>query len=168
MLSCMKYRKHLNTYLDNELRDRKRNAVERHLSVCPSCRAVLKALQDLEPVLQAANVPPPPADLTSRILETARRVRKNSTDKSIPQRAEQLLFPGWVLRGATAAALIIGLSIGGFMGWRSFGTDGYIRPGMMISKKTSPDSLAPAFDVLAAAPEGSIEGATMKLMAVKR
>ncbi|MFP4533490.1 MAG: zf-HC2 domain-containing protein [Desulfobacterales bacterium] len=168
MVSCIKCRKQLNAYLDGELEDKKRAAVERHLAVCPSCRMVLQSLQDLEPALLAADVPAAPWDLTSRILAAARAGRRGGVEKSSRRRTEKRLPPGWALKGASAVALIVGLTMGAYMGWQSFGMESAAQSRITASVDMPADNLLYAYDAMGAAPSDSIEAAVLSLVIDER
>jgi len=168
MVSCIKCRKRLNAYLDGELGDKKRAAVERHLAACKSCRTVLQSLRDLAPALSAADMPATPSDLTSRILAEARAGRRSDVKKSSRRRAEKRLPPGWALKGASAAALIVGLTMGAYMGWQSFGMENAAQSRIAASVDMSAENLLYAYDTMSAAPSDSIEAAVLSLVTDER
>ncbi len=113
MLSCKKYRKRLNAYLDGELPARKKVAVERHLAACQSCRTVLQSLRDLGPALLAADVPAAPTDLTSRIMAEAYLAKRRGAEKPSPWRTQKPLFTGLVLKGGDMRQPMAVAAIGG-------------------------------------------------------
>lgn len=168
MLACIRYQKRLGAYMDGELPGRKQAAVERHLTKCVKCRVALNDLRELKPLLQTLDAPPMPADLTARILAGAYDAKKPATKQSIQTRAEGLALPGWLPKGATAAALIIGLTMGAFMGWSSFPADRPAPSRMTASADISADNLLYAYDAMGAAPQDSIEAAALNLLEDKR
>ena len=168
MVSCIKCRKRLNAYLDGELGDKKRAAVERHLAACKSCRTVLQSLRDLEPALLTVDVPAAPSDLRSRIMAEAYLAKRRGAEESSRRRTKMRLSPGWVLKGATTATLILGLTIGAYMGWQSFGMESAAQSRMTASADMSADNLVYAYDTMSAAPPDSIEAAVLSLVTHER
>ena len=55
-------RKHLSEYLDGELHDRKRERVERHVHMCPSCHRLLATLRKTLEALHTLGQQPLPAE----------------------------------------------------------------------------------------------------------
>lgn len=162
MWSCAKNRIHLNAYLDGELPERTRREVERHLAGCPACLLEFDGLRGLAPLLRNDEVPPVPAGLSARIVtEAAFRQRRKEAGKTSGWEWREFLFQPWLVRGATTAALIVGLTMGALMGWTS-----YLRPDstQWIATNESVARNMYAFDVLGAEPRGSIEAATLALL----
>lgn len=164
MWSCAGNRKRLNAYIDGELPERTRCSVERHLAGCESCRAVLDGLRGLEPYLQTLDTPSVPAALISRILSEA-SLRRRKVAENRDNRWWRIVWPQpWLVKGATAAALIVGLAIGTFMGWTSYRDSGTGQLMAVATKNEDIESNLYAFDVLSAEPRGSIEAATLALL----
>jgi anti-sigma factor RsiW len=164
MRSCAKNRKYLNAYIDSELPERTRREVERHLAGCPACLLELDGLRGLAPFLEKDEVPPVPAGLSARILaEATFRQRRKEAEKMSGWQWREFLFQPWLVRGATTAALIVGLAVGSLMGWTS-----YLRPdsGQWVIMATDENATRNmyAFDVLGAEPRGSIEAATLAFL----
>ncbi len=164
MLSCTKNRKRLNAYMDGELPERKRREVERHLAHCSVCRFELDGLRELAPLLGHDEAPPVPAGLSARIMaEAVFRQRRKEAEKTSGWKWREFLFHPWLVRGATTAALVVGLALGAWMGWTS-------RPSHDSGKEvtiTTHENIARNmydFDVLSAEPRGSIEAATLALL----
>ena len=166
MLSCLRYRRRLGAFLDGELDQRESKAVEIHLRKCMSCSAVLQGLHLLGPALHTLETPAPPLDLASKILTAARGRRQ--TGETITEVIQLHKNPQsawtWALRGATAAALIIGLGAGTYMGLTTFrnGDSGQSLAGVKLNEYVE-DPLY-SLDALSAAPRGSIEAATLELL----
>jgi anti-sigma factor RsiW len=169
MWTCAKNRKHLNAYMDGELPDRARREVERHLTKCPACLLQLDGLRGLAPLLRNDEVPPVPVGLSARIIaEAAFRQRRKEAGKTSGWEWLEFLSQHWLVRrGATTAALVVGLAIGAWMGWTS-----YLRPdsGQWVIMTTDENAARNmyAFDVLGAEPQGSIEAATLALLDDKK
>lgn len=164
MWSCAKNRKHLNAYMDGELPERALREVERHLAGCPTCLLELDGLCGLKPLLEKVEVPPVPAGLSARILsEAAVRQNRKECQKTSSWQWREFLFQPWLVRWATTAALVVGLSVGALMGWTS-----YLRPdsGQLVIMATDENDARNmyAFDVMGAEPRGSIEAATLALL----
>ena len=166
MLSCLRYRSRLGAFLDGELNQRDSAAVQAHLRKCATCSAVLQGLRLLGPALHTLETPAPPFDLTSRILTAARGRRQ--AGETIPEviRLHKAPQPAWTwaLRGATAAALIIGLGAGTYMGWTAFRNSGSAQPSTVATLNAPVEGLVYSLDALSAAPRGSIEAATLELL----
>lgn len=167
MLSCSKNRKSLDAYMDGELSGRRQAAVERHLARCDSCRAALNDLRDLKPFLSSLDVAPAPNYLTKRILTEAHEQKRGKRPGLLWSCLEALWYPSWVVKDATAAALIAGLTMGTYMGWSSFPTSG-LESRMTASIAVSDDSNFYTFDAMSAAPDGSLEAAILKQLEKNR
>jgi anti-sigma factor RsiW len=164
MWSCAKNRKHLNAYMDGELPDRALREVERHLEGCPACRFELDGLRGLAPLLENDEVPPAPAGLSARILaEAALRQRRKEAGKTSGWQWREFLFQPWLFRGATTAALVIGLAMGALMGWTSHMRHDSGQWAIMATDENAARNMY-AFDVLGAEPRGSLEAATLVLL----
>lgn len=154
--------------MDRELSGRKQAAVQRHLTRCGACRKMLNDLQDLKPLLSSLDVSPAPANLTSRILTGAYEEKRRSQARPLRHSEDTSGDWAWVFRGATAAALLVGLTIGTCMGWNSFSAG---RPGqsrMTAAVDISSDNLMYAYDAMSGAPLGSIEAAALNLLEDER
>ncbi|MFT4468278.1 anti-sigma factor family protein [Arthrobacter sulfonylureivorans] len=64
--------KELAEYLDGELSDDRRPALERHLKRCKRCRRSVDEYRQIQERLRSLDVPPPGEDLTARILRCSR------------------------------------------------------------------------------------------------
>jgi len=163
MLSCAKCRKRLGVYLDGELTQRERKSIERHLAKCESCNAALKELRSLEALMHTLDVPPAPAALTSRIL--AEVYKKRGRLRKYPVRWWYALAPRLrVLKSATAATLILGLTVGAYMGWSTFQGDKGARFQRSEVLRDSAGELSYALRTLSASSPSSIEAATLALL----
>lgn len=119
MLSCVKYQQRLSAFLDGELDYRQARAVEDHLASCEACCKALAKIRGLSICLHNLEVPPPPSNLTSRILTAARthQRRDDIRSKNICSLQDTFFKWAWLFKGATGVALIAGLVLGAFMGW---------------------------------------------------
>ena len=164
MLSCEKCRNGLSAYLDKKLTGSKLATVERHLSECETCRAVLNDMRKLETFLHRMDVPPVPPTLASRILAVAHE-RKRINGKSplgLQRFAPSLQF--WKSISPAAAALLIGLGIGAYMGWTSYRNFESKTPSAVITEHEASEERLYAISILSPVPFGSIEAATLALM----
>lgn len=163
MWTCLRYRKHLNAFLDKELSGREQILVEQHLARCGSCRAVLDDLRKLAPVLNAFQAPPAPPFLAARIEVAAQARQKQVIFGSLSRWWQEIwTMQPWSLKGATAVALVIGLTMGGYMGWSSF----RIAPARFEAAGYEAAAMGGplyAFQTLGAAPQGSMVAATLAL-----
>ncbi len=164
MLSCAKNRKYLNAYLDDELPERMRQVVEKHLAECSTCSLELDELQRLEKSLTNFDIPQAPAWLSTRILtEAAYRQKRKEAPTTVGWGWREFLFQPWLVRWATATALVVGLVVGTWMSWTSYrNTDS--EQWMSITNNNDTGGNFYAFDVLSAEPRGSIEAATLDLL----
>jgi anti-sigma factor RsiW len=154
----------LNAFLDEELSGREQGMVEQHLSRCASCRAALEDLRKLAPLLTAFQAPPVPPVLTARIQAAAQARKKQGIFSPFSRWwREVLVLQPWALKGATTAALVIGLTMGGYMGWSSFQFDRLARSGATIYETEAVDGPLYAFQSLGVAPQGSMVAATLAL-----
>lgn len=165
MLSCAINRRRLNGYIDDELPERRRRAVERHLTECASCRLLLNDLQRLGQLLNDLDVPPIPDGLASGILvEASHRRKRGVPENHLGDRGWRALLPQpWIVKGATAAALVLGLATGAWMGWTSFRSPGSGLT-LAVTKNEHMAERLYALDALSAEPRGSIGAATIALL----
>ena len=85
--------------LDGELTPEEDAALRTHLESCPECRAFYEAMEAVVGVT-AKHLPPPPADLTARVMEAVRT--------AAPKKKKALLpFPVRAAAMAAAAALVL-------------------------------------------------------------
>ncbi|MFZ5766795.1 MAG: anti-sigma factor family protein [Thermodesulfobacteriota bacterium] len=165
MLECLRYRKRLNAFLDKELSEREQSLVERHLTQCASCRAVLDDLQELAPLLASLPTSPVPPFLTARIQTAAQARQKQVISGSFSRWWREIwTMQPLVLKGATAAALVIGLTMGSYLGWASFRIDLLAPSEVTVCRTEIVDGPLYAFQSLGTAPQGSMVAATLALM----
>src|SRR6266540_2535065 len=95
----------LSAYLDGEVDQDVRSSIERHLSTCDSCRALLGDFRSVAAAAARETPPPVPGDLRLR-------VRRALDAQSTPRPTG---FAGWLgpyrlgLAAAAAVVLVIGL-----------------------------------------------------------
>jgi hypothetical protein len=106
MAGCKLYRKRLSAYLDGVLPHKKQAALAEHLTSCAPCRKQLAQLQGLGPLLEHLEVPPPPADMATRILAAAGRAPGNRVFRG-PVLHELPRPWAWGFRAAGAAIMLI-------------------------------------------------------------
>ena len=165
MGTCTENRKRLNTYIDGELTGPARREIEAHLSVCRACRRELNQMRGLERLLSRDVVPPVPEGLSGWILAEAARLQDSGSVAAIEWR-DSKTYPirPWWIRGATAAVFVLGLAIGTWMGWTSTKGLGARNHTRTRSAQDQIGQYLIAFEALGAAPQGSIEGATLELL----
>jgi anti-sigma factor RsiW len=115
-MSCEIVQNALKAYASGELPCNARRNVEQHIQACPACRTVLAEIDDLAAVLSCSENPPVPSGFSSRVMTLARS-NNSCSDVEIwgpLLRWHMMSFP---VRLAAAAMLVIGLSLGGLMGW---------------------------------------------------
>ena len=164
MLSCEKCRNGLSAYLDGELSALELALVEGHLSLCESCSAVLTDMKRLEPLLCSLDVPPPPPDLTSRILTEARMRQQTGGKDRFNSLRNTLLIQFWKHISPAAAALFLGLGIGVYMGLTGFqDTDMNTAQTVKMDYQLAEEHMY-AISVFSLVPPNSIEAAMFTLI----
>lgn len=162
MVLCSRVQKQLGAYLDGELPQNRRTAVERHLGRCKSCRTALESFHRLERTLQIAEVPPAPPSLTWQIMAKARERQDAEMERNVIRLGHGLPSSRpWAFDIAAAAVLVFGLAVGTYMGWSS---------GRSMSQTVTAQAAAQAdpldaynLDYLSDAPEGSLAGSYLAL-----
>ena len=105
-MSCT-YEQELTAYVDRELDDVSRKAIDAHLSVCGRCRASLALLQDAVGELAALPSPPPSPNLRRDVLR-----RIDQPGRWIDRVQWWIRRPAvWVPAGALTAALVAALAL---------------------------------------------------------
>ncbi len=159
MFSCVRIRRQLGAYLDEELSRNRRTAVERHLVKCRSCRAAVESLRRLGRALQAMEAPPAGSNLTSRIMAEARERQNTSTEPGVIRLPRGLGSRTWAFRIAAAAVLAFGLTAGSYMGWSA---------GRSRAPAAQDDPLsAYNLDYLGDAPDGSLASSYLALASTR-
>jgi len=125
-MRCVNLRRKFDAYLDGELPAEVYQTVRGHLVACEQCREALTRHQRLRQSMAdaAEHSPPLPAGFTQRTIDTAKR---RSAQRIAP--APWSLMHWWQtvtvpMRAAAAVLLIIGLGIGGSMGWTAASSPG--------------------------------------------
>jgi anti-sigma factor RsiW len=163
-MRCTRAQGKLEAYLSDEMGERERARLERHLAACPECGRALENARQLRAVLGDARTPDLPAGFHARLMARA------------GERASRRGWTGWLLRGfsrgptmpaprraAAVGAVVMALGAGALIGrdmWR-------------LEKPSSAEQaqLAAAdpvriyrIDYLGEAPEGSLAGAYVSLL----
>jgi Putative zinc-finger len=104
---CREWRESLGAYALGQLSADERAGLEAHLDGCPQCRSELASLEPVAKMLPHADpaqfesaAPVPPPELGARIAATIKAEKERGR-----QRRRRRVFGGFVLGGATAAAL---------------------------------------------------------------
>ena len=66
-MECEEIRKRLKPFLDDEVEETERTAIQGHLGICPDCAGVARQLKQLSGVLQTWKTEEPPGDLYQRL-----------------------------------------------------------------------------------------------------
>lgn len=105
-MSCREIRVNLVAYGNNELSETRNQEIARHLAACPSCRSRLASEQALNDALgRHAAIPAPSSNFEARVLRAAAGQSAGAGH-------------GWshrVLGGTVAAALALGIMVGGML-----------------------------------------------------
>ena len=153
-MRCRDVNSRLNRYLDGELSDQERRAIERHVGTCAACHEALERLHGADAaVLQLPEPPDVPTGFAQRVIARAARRREQ----------RPLVAPFWqsfspAMRVAAAAMVMLGLGIGVLMGLD------------LVRGPATPSDVAAAdldavygFDYLSDAPGGSLADAYITL-----
>lgn len=114
-MECLQIRELLGRYIDNELGDEERKAVQQHLSICPDCAGELEALKSIHTAGQTDYIPEPEhqywkqltQDIKGRIDELEERDVEST---KFLDRVKNIFWPtsiGYRLAGLTATAMIV-------------------------------------------------------------
>jgi anti-sigma factor RsiW len=168
MWRCFLYRKHLSGYFDGALSEQKRERVECHVARCPSCSRILTEIQGLSPILSKLEVPEPPSDLTAQIMATAYSVKQLEKRGSAPADVPRFTFSlrDWQPRTAIVAALIIGLVMGGLMGWDLGSRSTGHAVEIAVHDGQGLDNGFSELTILCGPQKGSIEAVTLDLLKI--
>ena len=139
---CEEARARLSAYLDGELPETATQEIEEHLRACAGCNAAFEQLRKADSLLNADVPPPVPHGFADRVMAAANAREPRPTPATVP------LWPS-LLR--IAAAVVIGLGVGGWMAsdlWRD----------SEAPTATAQTDVTEAYnlDALADAPDGSL------------
>ena len=160
-MDCTRFAEHINAYVDHAVPPEIRAAMQAHATSCPACRGEIEALVQLESVLHSAPEAPVPQGFAAHVMARA------ATQKA-PRKLSVLAWaglPGWwqelpgPARAAAAAILVVGLALGGVMGWDAN------RNGSNAAPPAAPADALAAYnlDYLAEAPAGSLAQVVLAL-----
>ncbi len=146
---CEEVRARLNAYMDTELPETATQEIEEHLRACAGCNAALEQLRKADSLLDVDVPPPVPHGFADRVMAAANTKEQGPASSPVP------LWPS-LLR--IAAAVLIGLGIGGWMAsdlWRD----------SEASTATARIDVSEAYslDALADAPNGSLADSYLSL-----
>jgi len=160
-MRCVNLRRKFDAYLDGELPAELHQIVRGHLVACEQCREALTRHQRLRQLMAdaAEHSPALPAGFTQRTTDAAKR---RSAQRAAP--APWSLMHWWQtvtvpMRATAAVLLIIGLGIGGSMGWTAASSPG--RP-PAAAQADSIDTYQ--IESLGEAPEGSLASSYLTLV----
>lgn len=117
-MSCKKWKKKLSSYLDNELSDRKKLKIERHLESCQTCYNQFKQLERLHRLVQSIPSEKPKTGFYERLSERLSQKELTLGEKLLGGRYDwQLSFPR-VGKITIAVSAVLLLSVSLYV-WRS-------------------------------------------------
>jgi predicted anti-sigma-YlaC factor YlaD len=152
-MACNDVLKNMNRYIDGELSASDREGMDRHLLECENCLGEVERLRKLETLILSNPAPPVPDTLLPGVLRKARE--RNSSQLHRPSSP-------WAARWATAALLLFGLGLGGFMGFGTFPTETETPP--PPAPEVQADSILPRYlDAFGEAPADSVTAAVLEL-----
>lgn len=165
MWYCSGIQKRLEAYLDGELSQWSRRRIAEHLKKCQACQRACDELQGIGSMLKHIDQPPPvPEGLYTQIMDRAAlEIQPTALEQKNKFYMGQFLFSPRLVTGATAAALVVGLTMGSWMGWAIRRSPMFEPYGAVIMKNEKAEMFY-EFDVLGAAPQGSIEAAALALL----
>lgn len=111
-MSCQAFEEMLSAYIDGELSDADRQAVEEHLATCDSCKQALMEIRAVKIALQSLPQVEPPAELHVRIMQNLKPAREGLFDR-LSHRVSGWTVRQWVPVAAAAMVLVVFLSAGG-------------------------------------------------------
>jgi len=157
-MRCRTARRRLNAYLDGELLAAERSRMEEHLDHCEGCRAALERLRGVADALAAASAPPPvPEGFHWRLMARAAQNSEQSRRRPVVVRLWSSFSPA--MRLAAAAMLVLGIGLGGLIGWDLSRATAKPPQGVAAS---DPNAVY-GFDYLSEAPGGSLADAYLTL-----
>jgi anti-sigma factor RsiW len=151
-VTCDRIRNQLGAFADRELSATERSAVEEHLRSCEKCREEMARLERLASTVQESVIPEVPAGLAARI------VARGQTQLASPKPRRLLHIDWWealpsTMRAAAVIVLMVGLSVGTWLGWNSAGVT---RVPMVAATVPDPDPASSIHaDYLSDSPGGS-------------
>ncbi len=115
---CNRARICLHRYLRDELSPRQKKRIEDHLQKCPECRKKLETTRQFTGIFGSiSSFPPVPEDFASRTV--LRAIQENKAQSRQEVSRYYFLLPQTrtrLWRAAIAAAIVLGLGLGSFMG----------------------------------------------------
>jgi len=121
MMSCNEMQSKLNAYVERELGNEERTAVEDHLLTCPSCRQRVANLRQMTTLLYQLPVEELPAGLEARIVAAVG-----------PAPAQEAVNQSWLYRAAIGLAalfsllMLLALGYQTLLVWQQDGTGQFI------------------------------------------
>jgi len=116
-MKCPDFKNEVNRYVDGEMTETARVAMQQHADDCPDCRHRLQEIHCLSTVLATDHAPDVPPGFADAVMRRARAIGK-------PQRVVTISFlPAWwhamtrPARIAAAAMLAMSVGLGALMGW---------------------------------------------------
>ena len=148
-MHCTEVRDRLSACLDGELPEAENQETAEHLRVCAACNAALEQMRKADSLLDADVPPPVPHGFADRVMVAAKAKERRPTSMPVPL---------WRALLRIAAAVLIGLGIGGWMAsdlWRD----------SEAPTATDQTDVAEAYnlDALADAPDGSLADSYLSL-----
>lgn len=101
MTTCEQYREWISAALDGELSDGQQKELNAHLEVCPDCRAMAEAFQNLSALISEGQEEPP-EELKRRVMDNIR-----SPGTRFPKKYRRILFSA----AATAACVALVITV---------------------------------------------------------
>ncbi len=159
-MNCRTCQKYLAAYLDSELPHNDASRVSEHINSCLSCRERVHELEALASSLETLPVQEVPNGLEYRIMTQAASEFFDSPKRTAPYWPSNLFSCHWFDQAATTAALVIGLFLGGMLGW-----SGYERnDSHSLSAATEQELDRVVTASMTAVPRGSIEAAVLAML----
>ena len=114
-MECSQVKALLGRYIDNELNDEERKAVQEHVSICPNCAGELETLKSIHTAGQTDYIPEPEPQywkqLTQNIKGRIAELEKRPAEQiGFFDRVKNIFWPsgiGYRLVGLTATAMIV-------------------------------------------------------------
>jgi len=110
-MKCRQAKKLLSPYIDDELGDAERAALEKHLACCDACRSEVEELrrisESLKGIYREVKAPP---DLVDKIMKRIQELEEGKSSRLVGDNSSW--YQGWWLKAAAVAALAAGVGLG--------------------------------------------------------
>ena len=104
MTECRQMRQMLSRYIDGELLEQEKHELERHLKLCPSCRSVLSAYENIA-AATAESQKEPPVNFAANVMDAIKKLPVDEK-RSVPDKTRRKTIKTVAVTFAAAAACL--------------------------------------------------------------